>query len=316
MSILQELDHLKIPIKDIKQATNDFSPDNAIGYGGYGRVYKGELIRPEGVIMIAAKLVDRRFSHGITHFLSEIKVLSSYKHENIVSLIGFCDENDEKILVQEFVTYGSLDQYLSSSNLTWLKRLQICLGAARGLSYLHNGLRGKSVLHRLVKSRTILLDKTWQAKIAGLGLGLSMMGPMHPKIFVNDGFINTPGYDDPTYLQTGVITKESDVYSFGVVLFEILCGREAFDRNIDNKTFLGPLARKHYRKGTLNEIVDPNLMEQMNQESLKKFSAIAYQCLEKLPIKRPTMTEIVQTLENVLRLQQEFEKALFLEQVS
>ncbi|KAL8244635.1 hypothetical protein R6Q59_010893 [Mikania micrantha] len=312
MSILQELGHLKIPLKDIKQATNYFSRENIIGYGAYGNIYKGELLRPEGLTMIAAKLVDQMDFEGIDHFLSEIKILASYKHENIVSLIGFCDENDKKILVQEFVTYGSLDQYLSSANLTWLKRLQICLGAARGLSYLHNGLKGQSVLHRLVKSRTILLDKNWQAKIAGLGF--SLMGSMNPRSYVNDGFIDTQGYDDPTYLQTGVITKESDVYSFGVVLFEVLCGREGFDSYIDNETFLAPLASKHYRKGTLNEIVDPFLMKQMNQESLKKFSAIAYQCLE-LPTARPTMIEIVQTLENVLRLQQEFEKALLLKQV-
>ncbi|KAL8244630.1 hypothetical protein R6Q59_010888 [Mikania micrantha] len=149
MSILQELGHLKIPLKDIKQATNYFSGENIIGYGAYGKIYKGELLRPEGLTMIAAKLVDQMDFEGIDHFLSEIKILASYKHENIVSLIGFCDENDEKILVQEFVTYGSLDQYLSSSNLTWLKRLQICLGAARGLSYLHNGLKQWRSLTRI-----------------------------------------------------------------------------------------------------------------------------------------------------------------------
>ncbi|KAK1435953.1 hypothetical protein QVD17_01726 [Tagetes erecta] len=158
---------------------------------------------------------------------------------------------------------------------------------------------------------TILLDKNWQVKIAGLGL--SMIGPELPNIFVNDGLINTPGYDDPTYLQTGVITKETDVYSFGVVLFEVLCGREAYDRSLNNKRFLGPLAQAHYQQGTLNQIVDPLLMEQMSQESLKDFSSIAYQCLEKLPAARPTMIEIVQKLENVLRLQQDFEKALALQ---
>ncbi|XP_076944080.1 receptor-like protein kinase HERK 1 [Bidens hawaiensis] len=313
MSILQDLGHLKIPLEDVRDATNNFSATNVLGYGGYGLVYKGELLGPEGLITIAAKRVDRKLSHGENHFLSELKVLSSYKHVNIVSLIGFCDEQNEKILVQGFVTYGSLDHYLSSAKLTWLKRVQICLGAARGLSYLHNGLEGQSVIHRLVKSRSILLDETWQAKIGGLGL--SMIGSMHANTFVSDGFVNTPGYADPTYLQTGVITKESGVYSFGVVLFEILCGRETFDRNLNNKPFLGPLARMHYEKGILNQIVDPLLMKQMSQESLKEYSAIAYQCLEKLGTARPTMIEIVQKLENVLRIQQDFERVLAFQQI-
>ncbi|MFS7965292.1 putative protein kinase RLK-Pelle-CrRLK1L-1 family [Helianthus anomalus] len=263
--------------------------------------------------MIAAKRVDPRFNHAEFHFLSEIEVLLSYKHVNIVSLIGFCDEYDEKILVQGLVTYGSLDQYLGSANLTWVKRLQICLGAARGLSYLHNGLEGQSVVHGIVKSRSILLDKTWEPKIGGLGL--CMIGRVRPNIFVKDGF-HTPGYVDPTYFKLGVITTESDVYSFGVVLFEVLCVREAFDRDMNNKPFLGLLARTHYEKGTLSQIVDPFLTKQMSPESLKEFSTIAYQCLENLGTARPTMIEILQKLENVLRLQQDFERALAFQQVS
>ncbi|GJZ16870.1 probable receptor-like protein kinase [Tanacetum coccineum] len=262
MSILQQLDHLRIPLEDIKQATNNFARENAIGPGGYGIVYKGELFRSQGLVTIAAKRVDQRYLHSENHFLNEITVLSSYRHSNIVSLIGFCDEHDEKILV----AYGSLDQYLTSAKLTWLTRLQICLDAARGLNHLHEGsLDGQSsVLHRDVRSRTILLDKNWHAKIAGFGL--SMIGPMQPAIFVNDGF-HAPGYVDPTYLQTGVLTKESDVYSFGVVLFEVLCGRVASERNGNNKQFLGPFARLHYRERNLNNLIDPILREQMSPES-------------------------------------------------
>lgn len=304
MSLLQELDHYRIPLKDIKEATNNFGHENVIGEGSYGKVYKGELLRSKGLVTVAAKLVDRRFSHGGTHFLNDMKVLSSYVHTNIVSFIGFCDEHGEKIVVEEFVTYGSLEKYLSSSRLTWLRRLQICLGAARGLNYLHNGLKGQSsVLHCDVRSRTILLDENWQAKISGFGL--PVMGSMHPTIF---GIIGGLGYVDPRYIQTGTVSKESDVYSFGVVLFEVLFGKLAYEINEDNKQLLGPFARLRYEEGTLNKIINPILREQMTTDSLEAFSAIAYQCLEKHRSKRPTMIEIVQKLEQVLGLQQQFEQ--------
>ncbi|CAH1451794.1 unnamed protein product [Lactuca virosa] len=311
--ILQKLDQFRIPFEDIKQATNNFGPENVIGLGGYGMVYMGELIHKHSrtPIKIAAKRVDRRFNHGVTHFLNEIKVLSSYKHVNIVSFIGFCDEHDEKILVEKFVAYGSLDNYLSSAKLNWMNRIQICLGAAHGLNYLHNGLEGHSVLHRDIRSRTILLDTNWQPKIGGLGL--SMMDPMLQ--IISDGF-GANGYVDPMFLKTGIITKESDVYSFGVVLFEVLCGRLVYETSEDEKQFLGPLACERYEEGKLNEIIDPILREQMNLDSLEAFSAIAYQCVANSRWQRPSMIQIVQKLEQVLRLQQEFENALALQQVA
>ncbi|KAL4592991.1 hypothetical protein LXL04_006002 [Taraxacum kok-saghyz] len=310
MSILQKLDHFRFPLEDIKKATNNFSSENVIGPGGYGIVYKGELLHSKVVVTIAAKRVDRRFGHGESHFLNEIRVLSLYKHVNIVPFIGFCDEYNEKILVEKFAAYGSLDNYVSSTKLNWMNRIQICLGAARGLNYLHNGLEGHTVFHRDIRSRTILLDTNWEPKIAGLGV--SMMDSMHHD--TDYGIIGAPGYVDPTLLQTGIVTKESDVYSFGMVLFEVLCGRLTYQTN--ENEFLGTVARVHYGNGTLNEIIDPILRKQMNQDSLEAFSAIAYQSLEKRRSDRPTMTQIVQKLEQVLRLQQEFENTLALQQVA
>ncbi|KAJ9556483.1 hypothetical protein OSB04_011097 [Centaurea solstitialis] len=315
MSLLQELDHFRIPLKDVKKATNNFHQENVIGAGRYGLVYKGKLLLDSKgvVITIAAKQVDRghRFRGEERLFLNEIKVLSSYKHENIISFVGFCDENNEKILVQEFVTYGSLDQYLSSAKLTWSERLQICLGAARGLNHLHNGVEGKSTVHCDFRSGTILLDKSWQAKL--VGFGLTVPGSEGPTVVDTVG---APGYVDPDYLQTGIVTKESDVYSFGVTLFEVLCGRVAYELYKDSKQLLGPFARFHYEEGKLNEIIDPILWEQMNPNSLEAFSTIAYQCLENSRSKRPTMIKIVQKLEQILILQQEYEKALALQQVA
>ncbi|KAJ9556486.1 hypothetical protein OSB04_011100 [Centaurea solstitialis] len=311
MSILQELDHYRIPLKDIKEATNNFDQQNVVGEGRYGLVYRGNLLRPKGLMTIAAKQVDRTYRHGEKRFLNEIKVLSSCKHANIVSFIGFCDESDEKILVESFVTNGRLDRYLSTAKLTWLKRLQICLGAAHGLNYLHNGFKGQSILHCDVRSGTILIDEHWQAKI--VGFGLSAIGSEDPTIYSTVG---ARGYVDPEYIRTGSVTKESDVYSFGVVLFEVLCGRLVYETYEDNKQLLGPFARLRYEEGKLNEIIDPILMKQMNPDSLEAFSAIAYQCLEMHRAKRTTMIEIVHKLEQVLGLQQEFEKALALQLVA
>ncbi|KAJ9546684.1 hypothetical protein OSB04_019227 [Centaurea solstitialis] len=137
MSLYQEFDHLRIPLEDIKRATNNFAEENLIVNRDYGKVYKGELVRSEGLIMCAFKRVNRSFGHGYRDFMNEIGMLLKYRHDNIVSLVGFCNESDDQILVSEFLANGSLDQYLGSPKLTWSMRLEICLGVARGLTNLH-----------------------------------------------------------------------------------------------------------------------------------------------------------------------------------
>ncbi|KAL4583916.1 hypothetical protein LXL04_008502 [Taraxacum kok-saghyz] len=312
MSILQELGHLRIPLEDIKQATNNFDRRNIIGPRDYyGVVYTGVLSHLNVPTKIIAKRVDQSASHDEKHFLNEIKVLSLYKHVNIVSFLGFCDENDEKILVQEFVAYKSLDKFLSNSKLKWLQRLQICLGAARGLNYLHNGVGGHTLIHHSIRSRNIVFDDSWQPKITRLSY--SILDQLHHTI--DQGIIGKIEYIDPTFLQTGIVTKESDIYSFGVVLFEVLCGQLAYERKEDQIQYLCPSATHHYEIGKLNEIIDPMLRKQMDPYSLESFSAIAYQCLEKRQSNRPTMMKIVQKLEELLRIQEEFEKAIALQQV-
>ncbi|KAL7601910.1 hypothetical protein Lser_V15G21989 [Lactuca serriola] len=314
MPFPEEIARLRIPLEDILQATNNFAAQCFIASGGFGNVYKGDLLRPEGLVTVAFKRLDRESKQGSEEFMRDISVLSSYKHENIVSLVGFCDEGDEMIVVYKFVPRGSLDKYVSSAHLTWLQRLQICLGAARGLTYLHfppteTQIR---VIHRDLKSANILLDENWQPKIADFGLSkLHVVSEQSDFLVTNAA--GTFGYLDPVYYKTGVLTKESDLYSFGVVLFEILCGRLAFE---EGKGFLGPLACRHYCDGKLTEIIDPILRKQMSADSLDLYSAIAYQCLDNDRKQRPTIVEVVQKLEEVLRLQQKFEAALAQQQVA
>ncbi|KAL4577640.1 hypothetical protein LXL04_013750 [Taraxacum kok-saghyz] len=209
----KQFQHLKIQLEVIKSATNNFADDKCIGRGGFGKVYKGELLRSEGNIVVAIKRLDPRFGQGNPEFWKEIVILSLYKHENIISLLGFCDESNEKILVYEYASRKSLDLYLNNANLSWIQRLKICIGVARGLAYLHNpGVSQQRVLHQ------------WNPKI--LDLGLSKFGPANQQCtFCISNVVGTIGYCDPLYIETGLLTKESDVYSFGVVLFEVLCGR-------------------------------------------------------------------------------------------
>ncbi|KAK9062966.1 hypothetical protein SSX86_016836 [Deinandra increscens subsp. villosa] len=313
MASIQQLDHLKIPLEHIKLATNNFSDSNSIGQGGFGRVYKGQLplsitrstnpaARPTTV---AIKRLDVKGGQGQHEFLMEIAMLSSYKHGNLVSLIGFSEEGDEKIIVYEHEVRGSLDKYLAS-DLTWVQRLQICLGAARGLNYLHHGVGlGHRVLHRDIKSSNILLDENWEAKVSDFGL--AKIGPTNQEFtFLATTPAGTFGYVDPVYISTGILTKESDVYSFGVVLFEVLCGRPAMIVKYeegDERRFLVHLARLRYEQGKLDEIIIPNIRKQIKQNSLQTFSRIAFECLKLERKQRPSMAIVLEQLQISMEFQ-------------
>ncbi|KAI3799830.1 hypothetical protein L1987_35134 [Smallanthus sonchifolius] len=308
MSLLQELDHLRIPFDDIKSATSNFANQNFLSQGGFGPVYKGQLpsstCSSETDTTVAVKRLDVKGGQGENEFLMEIVMLASYKHINLVSLLGFCDEGNEKVLVYKYEVNGSLDNHLSSTNLTWEKRVRICLGAARGLEYLHGGVgEGHRVLHRDVKSSNILLDANWEAKISDFGL--STIGPTNQQFtFLVTNACGTFGYLDPLYVSTGVLTKESDVYSFGVVLFEVLCGRLAMIAKYDDKRrFLTGLVKFHRENGTLHNIIMPNLLEEMKPFSLQVFSNIAFQCLNEDRKQRPTMDIVAEILETALKYQ-------------
>nr|GEU90297.1 putative jacalin-like lectin domain-containing protein [Tanacetum cinerariifolium] len=212
-------------------------------------------------------------------------------------------EGDEKLLVYKLEDNGSLDKYLTSTNLSWEQRLRICLGAARGLEYLHCGDGGHRIIHRDIKSSNILLDANWEAKISDFGL--SKFGPTNQQFtFLVTTAAGTFGYVDPLYVKTGVLTKESDVYSFGVVLFEVLCGRPAMIAEYeDERRFLSRLVELGYKSGELNKIIIPCLIEQMKPRSLKVLSEIAFQCLNNDRKLRPTMGSVVKQLESALKYQ-------------
>ncbi|KAJ9559395.1 hypothetical protein OSB04_014009 [Centaurea solstitialis] len=309
MSSIKEFEDLKIPLQDIELATNTFGEENCIGKGGFGKVYKGELVHLGRQVTIAVKRLDDTISgQGTTEFWKEVMMLSRYRHPNLVSLLGFSQEGVENILVYEYLSRKSLDMYIDSPTLSWIQRLKVCIGAARGLEYLHNpGGTTQRVLHRDIKSANILLDENWNAKISDFGL--SKFGPANQEFtFLISRVIGTPGYCDPLYLEKGLLTKESDIYSFGVVLFEVLSGRFCFKKYDDGHPYLTMFAQICYEKKQIDTMVHSCLKDQISQGCLEKFSTIAYQCLREDRIERPSIAKILEQLEIVLQDQVEYDK--------
>ncbi|XP_076885051.1 putative receptor-like protein kinase At5g39000 [Bidens hawaiensis] len=305
-SVMKEFAHLKIHLEELKKATNSFS-SKVIGIGGFGKVYEGEVSHSRGRSIVAIKRLNREFGQGDPEFLKEIVMLSRYTHKNLISLLGFCDEDGEKILVYEHASKGSLDRHLSSTVLTWSKRLKICLDVARGLAYLHDhkGTQQR-VIHRDIKSSNILLDDNWNAKLSDMGL--SKIGPAnqpHTVLFTN--IAGTPGYCDPQYMVMYALTKESDIYSFGVVLFEVLCGRLCFNWTNNQLEILVPMWKQRYIHKKLDQIIFKDLIPTIDPSSLRTFSDIAFQCLHDSREERPTLSLLVKKLEIALKLQEQRE---------
>ncbi|KAI3512288.1 hypothetical protein L1887_19603 [Cichorium endivia] len=220
--------HLRIPLEEILSATNNFSSANLIRKDGFGSAYKGQLLLSGQLIDIVARRLDPESKQGKKEFWTEVTMLSTLNHENLVSIIGFCDQGDENIIVYTYETHGSLDLHLSNRSLTWIHRLLICIGVARALRYIHYDKgRNFSVIHRNIKTSKILLDDNWKPTLFGFQLSMKTTAARRHRLLLDD-LSGTIGYIDPRYEKTGGVTYKSDVYSFGVVLFEVLCGRTAF----------------------------------------------------------------------------------------
>ncbi|XP_071709689.1 probable receptor-like protein kinase At5g24010 [Rutidosis leptorrhynchoides] len=295
------VNRLKIPFVDLQSGTNNFDKSQIIGSGGFGIVYKAVL---RDNLKVAVKRGVPGSRQGLPEFHAEITILSKIQHRHLVSLVGFCEEQSEMILVYEYMEKGPLKNHLYGSNLpplSWKQRLEICIGAARGLHYLHTG-SAQGIIHRDVKSTNILLDETNVAKVADFGLSRS--GPCLSETHVSTGVKGSFGYLDPEYFRRQQLTDKSDVYSFGVVLFEVLCARPAVDPLLGREEVnLGEWAVQWQKKGQLKRIVDPRIADQIKPECLKTYGDTAEKCLADYGVDRPTMGDVLWKLEYALQLQ-------------
>ncbi|KAL1322843.1 hypothetical protein HN51_067852 [Arachis hypogaea] len=289
-------------IAEIRAATNNFDDVFIIGVGGFGNVYKGYI--DEGATPVAIKRLKPGSQQGINEFLNEIDMLSQLRHLHLVSLIGYCNDGVEMILVYDFMQRGTLLEYLYGSDnkpLLWKQRLEILLGTARGLHYLHAGAK-HNIIHRDVKSTNILLDEKWVAKVSDFGL--SKVGPTGTsQTHVSTMVKGSLGYLDPEYYKRQRLTLKSDVYSFGVVLLEVLCARPPLIRHVDkHKASLVDWVRKLNDQGKLDQTVDIFLKGSITPECLKWYGQLAMSCLHDDGNQRPSMNDVVGALEFAMQL--------------
>lgn len=288
---------------ELKQITQNFRQDHMLGGGGFGSVFKGfiaqDLRQDRHPIPVAVKVHDGDNSNqGHREWLAEVIFLGQLSHPNLVKLIGYCCEDQHRVLIYEYMPRGSVENNLFSKvllPLPWCTRMKIAFGAAKGLAFLHEA--DKPVIYRDFKTSNILLDEDYNAKLSDFGLAKD--GPVGDKSHVSTRIMGTYGYAAPEYIMTGHLTPRSDVYSFGVVLLEILTGRKSLDKSRpareQNLTdWALPLLKE--KKKLLN-IVDPRLQGDYPIKGVQKAAMLAYHCLNRNPKARPLMRDIVDSLE-------------------
>ncbi|RVX22861.1 putative LRR receptor-like serine/threonine-protein kinase [Vitis vinifera] len=278
-------------------ATNNFNDSAEVGQGGYGKVYKGILA--DGTV-VAIKRAQEGSLQGQKEFFTEIELLSRVHHRNLVSLIGYCDEEGEQMLVYEFMPNGTLRDHLSAAKskepLSFAMRLSIALGSSKGILYLHTEAN-PPIFHRDVKASNILLDSKFIAKVADFGLSrlapvpdIEGSTPAHVSTVVK----GTPGYLDPEYFLTHKLTDKSDVYSLGVVFLELLTGMHPIShgKNIVREVNVS------YQSGMIFSVID-NRMGSYPSECVEKFVKLALKCCQEDTDARPSMAQVVRELENI-----------------
>ncbi|KAA0041035.1 hypothetical protein IC582_014968 [Cucumis melo] len=301
-------------LQELVDATNGFSRMLKIGEGGFGSVYKGRLkpITPNGEpVVVAIKKLNQHSLQGHKEWLAEVQFLSVVSHPNLVKLLGYAAENGvrgiQRLLVYEFLPNKSLEHHLfqrMSPTLPWKQRLEIIIGAAQGLAYLHGGLEAQ-VIYRDFKSSNVLLDENFKPKLSDFGLARE--GPSGDHSHVSTAVVGTHGYAAPEYIETGRLKSQCDVWSFGVVLYELLTGRRALDRNrpMGEQKLLQWVRQFPVDSSMFTMLIDPRLRNQYSLSSAREVAKLADRCLNKNAMSRPAMTEVVESLQKALLMTEE-----------
>ncbi|EOA24003.1 hypothetical protein CARUB_v10017216mg [Capsella rubella] len=322
---------------ELKNATRNFRPDSLLGEGGFGYVFKGWIDRttltaskPGSGIVVAVKKLKTEGFQGHKEWLTEVNYLGQLSHPNLVKLVGYCVEGENRLLVYEFMPKGSLENHLfrrGAQPLTWAIRMKVAIGAAKGLTFLHDAK--SQVIYRDFKAANILLDavinprnlisptpysgfhfisnqllyrsysQEFNSKLSDFGLAKA--GPTGDKTHVSTQVMGTHGYAAPEYVATGRLTAKSDVYSFGVVLLELLSGRRAVDKSkVGMEQSLVDWATPYLGdKRKLFRIMDTRLGGQYPQKGAYTAASLALQCLNPDAKLRPKMSEVLAKLEQL-----------------
>ncbi|XP_031109318.1 cold-responsive protein kinase 1-like [Ipomoea triloba] len=277
--------------KDLKAATNDFSEENILGKGGFGDVYKGTLQSGD---VVAVKKLTTISSRAKANFETEVSLITNANHPNLIRLLGYSGNGKVLILVYEYMKNASLDRYIYGEKrgmLNWKQRVDIILGTARGLAYLHEQL-DVCIIHRDIKSSNILLDDEFQPKIADFGLARLLP---ENKSHLTTKFAGTLGYTAPEYANHGHLSEKVDIYSFGIVILEVISGRRSSELQVEPVTeYLLELAWKLYENNEHLGLVDNNLdPNEYEVEEVKRMLEIALVCTQSPSKIRPSMSEVV-----------------------
>ncbi|EER96629.1 hypothetical protein BDA96_02G189900 [Sorghum bicolor] len=300
----------KFAFNDLKCATRNFRPESLLGEGGFGCVFKGWIeengtapVKPGTGLTVAVKTLNHDGLQGHKEWVAEVDFLGNLHHPNLVRLIGYCVEDDQRLLVYEFMPRGSLDNHLfrRSLPLPWAIRMKVALGAAKGLAFLHEEAE-RPVIYRDFKTSNILLDAEYNAKLSDFGLAKD--GPVGDKTHVSTRVMGTYGYAAPEYVMTGHLTSKSDVYSFGVVLLEMMSGRRSMDKNRPNGEhnlveWARPLLGERQR---FYKLIDPRLEGNFSVKGAQKAAQLARACLSRDPKARPLMSQVVEVLKPLQNL--------------
>ncbi|KAG0463283.1 hypothetical protein HPP92_019352 [Vanilla planifolia] len=287
---------------ELMAATNNFSNDCFIGEGGFGKVYKGRLQGTDQIVAI--KQLNLEGEQGNREFYVEILMLSLLHHPNLVTLIGYCADGAQRLVVYEYVPLGSLADHLhdvtpNKMPLDWRLRIEIALGAAKGLEYLHD-IANPAVIYRDLKSSNILLGEDYQPKLSDFGL--ARLAPEDEDgSHVTTTVMGTYGYCAPEYIMTGRVNSKSDIFSFGVLLLELITGRKAFDNTrVPAERSLVEWVRPFMRERTsCHRLADPLLQGHYPKRGVQQLFSLAGLCINEKPSMRPVIADVVTALSHV-----------------